>query len=121
MDANAEKKVLFRMELPQMVDIPDKYSLRNLPEIDCGARRDLCKVKCCQFSVTASEQDVDEGVVCWDPARPFRILRRKDGSCVHLEQSTCAIYQQRPGICRLYDCRGDSRIWIDFEARIPAL
>jgi hypothetical protein len=23
-------------------------------------------------------------------------------------------------VCRKYDCRHDQRIWIDFEARIPA-
>jgi hypothetical protein len=30
------------------------------------------------------------------------------------------VYAQRPGACRAYDCRHDPRVWIDFEARIPA-
>jgi Fe-S-cluster containining protein len=45
-----------------------------------------------------------------------------DGQCSHLDRKThgCTIYQQRPAACRGFDCRGDSRIWLDFEKRIIA-
>jgi Fe-S-cluster containining protein len=32
----------------------------------------------------------------------------------------CTIYERRPGACRAYDCRNDRRVWLDFEARVPA-
>ncbi len=31
----------------------------------------------------------------------------------------CRIYAHRPVPCRGFDCRGDKRIWLDFENKIP--
>ncbi len=31
--------------------------------------------------------------------------KREDGSCVHLIDNQCSIYDKRPNACRLYDCR----------------
>jgi Fe-S-cluster containining protein len=48
-------------------------------------------------------------------------LPRENGRCVCMtDGGACSIYEQRPGACRAYDCRRDRRVWIDFEARIPA-
>lgn len=103
-------------------DTPDKYSLANLPQIDCEARLPLCQARCCTFVFPLSSQDLDERVVRWDYGRPYQIGRRSDGYCVHNQAGTCgcAVYEQRPAICRTYDCRQDARIWLDFEKRIPA-
>jgi hypothetical protein len=30
------------------------------------------------------------------------------------------VHHARPRTCRVYDCRRDPRIWLDFERRIPA-
>lgn len=45
-----------------------------------------------------------------------------DGYCVHCDPATrgCAIHARRPHVCRQYDCRGDRRVWLDFERAIPA-
>ena len=106
---------------PSICTIPDKYKLEKLPEIDCEARLPLCKARCCTLQFPLSVQDLDERVVRWDYGRPYQIGRRPDGYCVHNEAGTChcTIYEQRPAICRTYDCRSDKRIWIDFEQRIP--
>lgn len=100
----------------------DKYALGTLPQIDCAARIPLCKGRCCRLTFPLSFQDLDEGVVKWDYARPYQIRRREDGYCTHSDGETrgCRVYEQRPGICRTYDCRNDKRIWIDFDACIPA-
>jgi Fe-S-cluster containining protein len=100
----------------------DKYALTDLPQIDCEARIPLCKGRCCSLTFALSFQDLDEGVVRWDYARPYSIRQRTDGYCVHNDDKThgCGVYQHRPAICRTYDCRTDKRIWIDFEKRIPA-
>jgi Fe-S-cluster containining protein len=48
-------------------------------------------------------------------------LPRVDGRCVCMDDAgACTVYERRPGACRAYDCRHDARVWIDFEARIPA-
>lgn len=107
--------------LPVLSNVPDKYALKELPDIDCDARIPLCKARCCTLTFPLSEQDLEERVVRWDYGRPYQIGRREDGYCVHNHDQThgCTVYNFRPGICRSYDCRNDKRIWQDFEQRIP--
>ena len=104
----------------EVSDIPDKYALEALPEIDCADRMPLCRARCCSLSFALSVQDLDERVVRWRYDRPYLIAQGPDGRCVHNEAGRCSIYERRPGVCRSYDCRQDRRIWIDFEQRIPA-
>lgn len=101
--------------------IPDKYAIEPAEPIDCENRIALCKAACCRLSVLLSPQDLAEGIVSWDPRRRYFNSQEADGSCVHLERPgcRCSIYANRPGVCRVYDCRRDDRIWVDFEKRIP--
>ena len=101
----------------------DKYALVNLPVIDCATRLSLCKARCCTMTFPLSFQDINERVVEWEYYRPYQIRQRADGYCCHSDSETraCRVYDQRPATCRLYDCRHDRRIWLDFERRIPAL
>jgi hypothetical protein len=48
------------------------------------------------------------------------IRQGPDGYCHHLERPTqrCGIYDNRPFVCRSYDCRQDQRIWLDFDQRV---
>jgi Fe-S-cluster containining protein len=100
----------------------DKYKLPATAEIDCDARIPLCHARCCTFAFPLSVQDINERVVEWEYFRPYQIRRKADGYCQHNQDGTrrCQIYAQRPAVCRSYDCRGDKRIWIDFDRRIPA-
>jgi len=100
----------------------DKYALVNLPVIDCESRLSLCKARCCTMTFPLSFQDINERVVEWEYYRPYQIRQRADGYCCHSDGETraCRVYAQRPVTCRLYDCRKDRRIWLDFERRIPA-
>lgn len=105
----------------QVAPAIDKYTLTDLPDIDCAARLPLCKARCCSFTFPLSFQDLDERVVRWDYAQPYHIARGPSGYCVHNDgEHHCTVYSQRPAVCRTYDCRQDKRVWIDFEARIPA-
>jgi len=98
----------------------DKYEVSG-PRIDCAERIHLCRGACCRLEVHLSRQDLAEGVVRWDVGRPYTLRHREDGSCHHQDATTksCGVHEQRPLVCRQYDCRSDARIWIDFEARIP--
>jgi hypothetical protein len=98
----------------------DKYAVTG-PDIDCAARIPLCGARCCTFEVTLSAQDVAERVLPFDVSRPYALPRDGNGRCVCMDKGgACTVYERRPGACRAYDCRRDPRVWVDFEARIPA-
>jgi Fe-S-cluster containining protein len=121
--ARREAQRLRGESLVVLYDTPDKYAMTDLPEIDCEARLPLCRARCCGINFPLSQQDLDERVVRWDYARPYRIAKEPDGYCVHNDGDTrlCTIYSARPAFCRGFDCRNDKRIWVDFERRIPAV
>jgi Fe-S-cluster containining protein len=98
----------------------DKYTFAGGVRIDCENRLHLCKAACCRLRFALSRQDLEEGVVKWDLARPYLIARGTDGYCRHFErrECRCGIYQHRPVPCRAYDCRNDKRIWADFENKV---
>jgi Fe-S-cluster containining protein len=98
----------------------DKYTFVGDARIDCENRLHLCKAACCRLRFALSRQDLEEGVVKWDLARPYLIARRPDGYCRHFEprECRCGIYQHRPVPCRAYDCRNDKRIWADFDNKV---
>ena len=100
----------------------DKYAATDLPQIDCAARLPLCKGRCCRLSFPLTFQDLDEGLIRYDYLKPYIIRQGADGYCVHSspDTRTCTVYHARPGVCRTYDCRKDTRVWKDFDNRIPA-
>lgn len=106
----------------RLANLGDKYSDERIAEIDCAARIHLCHARCCTMNFYLTAQDLDEGVARWDYGNPYWIKRGADGYCVHCDPASraCTIHAQRPHVCRLYDCRQDKRIWLDFDARIPA-
>jgi len=101
-------------------DEKDKYAYEGAVQIDCENRIPLCRGACCRLSFALTVQDLEEGDVKWELGRPYMIRRSADGYCHHLqrEDKRCGIYDQRPIICRAYDCSKDKRIWADFENRI---
>jgi len=100
----------------------DKYAIPadSLPQIDCASRYHLCHGACCSLRFPLSKQDLDEGVVRWEYGRPYMIRHADDHACAHKDRETnrCTVYEHRPGICRLYDCCTDERIWQDFDRGI---
>jgi Fe-S-cluster containining protein len=100
----------------------DKYTYQRSVEIDCQARLPLCRAACCRLTFPLSVQDVEEGKVRWEMGRPYMNRRDADGYCHHLQRGSCrcGVYEARPLICRGYDCRGDKRIWTDFENRVAS-
>lgn len=101
--------------------VPDKYDV-EVSQIDCEARMHLCHGRCCSYNIPLSEQDLVEGKVAWRIHEPYYLAQRPSGGCVYQSEETgaCGNYQYRPAPCRTYDCSHDTRVWIDFEARIPA-
>jgi Fe-S-cluster containining protein len=100
---------------------PSKYEVEpSTPP--CDELLPLCAARCCTFHFDLSTVDLDEGVIRWDYGQPYLLRQGRDGYCVHSDPASraCTVHAQRPRACRTYDCRGDTRIWIDYERRIPA-
>jgi hypothetical protein len=96
----------------------DKYSFTSAVEIDCESRLPYCKAACCRLPFPLSRQDVREGIVEWDLGHPYVIAQDDEGYCVHLDRQSnrCSVHCSRPVPCRAYDCRKETRIWLDFDA-----
>ena len=97
----------------------DKYEVSEEIQIDCESRMHICRAACCRLSFSLSTQDIYEGIR-WDLGNPFMNVIGESGYCVHLQPDVlrCTIYEQRPAICRKYDCRNDQRIWLDFDKMV---
>jgi Fe-S-cluster containining protein len=103
-------------------ELDDKYEVAGATP-PCEELMPICKARCCKLSFALSTADLDEGVIRWDYGQPYRIRQRaSDGYCVHNDPGSggCTVHTHRPAICRRYDCRNDTRIWADYDARIPA-
>ena len=119
------RRVLTRISdkrsIVRLATFRDKYQVESAG-IDCAARIPLCQARCCSMEVTLSAQDVLEGGIPFDVMQPYAMPRdAATKQCVCMgKDGACTIYDKRPGSCRAYDCRHDPRVWIDFDARIPA-
>lgn len=116
----AEKFMENGMGVALTNDEQDKYAYEGSVEIDCENRIALCRGACCRLSFALTVQDLEEGRVKWDLGRPYMIRHDEDGYCHHVERESkrCQLYENRPVVCRAYDCRKDKRIWEDFENRV---
>jgi len=104
------------------IDRDNKHEVKG-PEIPCAELMHLCNARCCKMTFPLSSADLDEGIIRWDYGQPYMIRQRaSDGFCVHNDPQThgCTVHAHRPIVCRKYDCREDTRVWIDYEQRIPA-
>jgi len=95
--------------------------LKDSPDIDCASRLHLCEARCCRLEVSLSAEDLADGIP-FAIDQPYALPRDPyTKKCVCMDEAgACTIYEKRPASCRVYDCREDQRVWIDFEARIPA-
>jgi Fe-S-cluster containining protein len=100
----------------------EKYSFKHEAHVDCHRRLHICKAICCKFPFALSRQDVEEGIIRWDFARPYLIAHDSDGYCVHLDRKTyqCTVHESRPVPCRGFDCEDNEKwqVWVDYEKKI---
>jgi Fe-S-cluster containining protein len=89
-------------------------------EIDCDARIPYCKAVCCRLRWPLSVDEIENGPVKWDLGRPYFNRHNSEGYCHMIDMDTygCTVYEQRPAPCREFSCKGDERIWKDFDAMV---
>ncbi len=92
---------------------------------DCDDMRPVCRAMCCRHAwwIGLSQEEYASGRLqsdvicslsdkaCHDlvPAcshRRVQLAKRPDKSCVYLENDRCGIYDQRPVVCREFQCQG---------------
>jgi hypothetical protein len=99
----------------------DAHDPKNDVVIDCEERVSVCEAVCCRLPFALTRKEVESGIIRWEFARPYLILKGADGYCTHLNRDkiTCTIHENRPVSCRLFDCRTDKRwpVWSDFEKK----
>ena len=90
----------------------DKIKSQTL--LDCDAGRELgCKSFCCRLLVRLEEHERNE----IDPAskrlKGF-VGKKENGKCIHQDEKTglCANWENRPKICRQYNCNFDKLLQV---------
>lgn len=98
---------------------PDKHTVES-PDIDCQSLLHLCHGRCCRYKVQLSYQDVEDGLR-FVYQRPYELRREADGYCTYFDRESpgCGTYPTRPAPCRVFDCRTNPNVWLDYEQRIP--
>jgi Fe-S-cluster containining protein len=88
--------------------------------VDCETRIPYCKAVCCRMRWPLTIEEVEHGPVRWDLGRPYFNRHDTEGYCEQIDHETygCGVYEQRPFPCRRYSCKGDDRIWKDFDAMV---
>ena len=81
--------------------------------VDCEKRMNTCRSICCTFQFALTKEEVEQGAIGHNLAKPFFIAREEDGYCPHLDRDSlqCSVWHERPLRCRQYDCRNDREIW----------
>jgi uncharacterized protein len=90
--------------------------------IDCRSRHAACGAACCTlYRIVLTEAEVRAGKLVWDLAAPYELPRAADGRCANLDPATlqCAVWDNRPHVCRRYDCSSDRDVWKDFDNVVP--
>jgi hypothetical protein len=121
-----EQKQYIKKMLERLIDLgiavvygdePKDYNEVVFDEKEC---LDRCKAVCCSFTFALTKEEVTKGLIKWNKKKPYFIARDEDGYCPHLNRETlkCEIWNERPIRCRIYDCRNDKNVWIDWDNKV---
>ena len=74
-----------------------------MSQVSCNG----CSACCRQHIVRLSQADeANLAIYDWREVAGVRVLKTAaNGDCIHLGSNGCTIYERRPQVCRVYDCR----------------
>jgi hypothetical protein len=86
---------------------------RPVMPVPCQGCRSCCYLSKLDFN-PALERDTDLAHLDYTVQEDgtARLRKREDGACVHLGETGCTVYEHRPTVCRVYDCRVQSLVGI---------
>jgi Fe-S-cluster containining protein len=75
---------------------------------------------CCRHQIVLLSENDEPNMAAYDYRQigQHRVLNNKpNGDCAHLGPEGCTIYEQRPFVCRTYDCRKHFKMLASRERR----
>lgn len=82
--------------------------------LDCDRGRTMsCGNLCCRLMVMLTGEEMARGLLTQSPMSGL-LKQGLDGFCHYLDRETqrCSIFEQRPLICRLYNCNTDPKLQV---------
>lgn len=74
--------------------------------VPCGDCTACCRSRATEINLRQDEIQSFPEAIDWPNHPGEKILpKNPDGSCMHLSERGCEIYERRPRCCRAYDCR----------------
>ena len=90
----------------------------KLALLDCDAGRKLgCKSFCCRLLVRLEEYERNEVDPATNRVKGY-VDKKENGTCVHQDEQNglCLNWENRPKICREYDCNFDKLLQVVFKS-----
>lgn len=91
-------------------------------DVDCQKGREAgCQTFCCRLLIRL-EAEERISTETGSPSQSF-IEKDKDGFCTHLDRQTyfCAIWHNRPKVCREYSCNSDPLLQIALRQPVTSM
>lgn len=64
-----------------------------------------CRLCCQSAAITLQDGDNPDDYDCEPWNNTMKLKNKPNGDCIYLGEKGCTIYERRPQICRVYDCR----------------
>ena len=111
------RKIIFRGECTDVLDLCAAACCRNDWRISLTAEEFMSGIyqadTICKLTTKACDKKKDP---CKE--KIFQLKKNDDGACVHLnDHNLCAIYDQRPQVCRNFSCAGGWRFGSVFPSK----
>jgi Fe-S-cluster containining protein len=110
-----EKKEFATLGVALRIDAPEDKT--QIVAVNCQERMEICKAVCCRLRFALTVEEIENGPLKWELGKPYYNRHCEQGYChqMNFDQMSCNIYENRPSVCKKYNCANDKRIWNDFE------
>jgi len=104
-----KRKILFRGKCLNVLNLCQAMCCREWAVSLSNDEFNSGKYKTKKFCVPTNKDCLRQKADCLNIR--YEILRKKDGSCIYLtQQNRCAVYHERPQVCRDFSCRNGWRL-----------
>lgn len=97
--------------LSQVMQVIHEHSTDSSAKSAVSVNCDGCQICCCNSNVQVTDEEAENPVLQADHRGSFSdggywvIPKDEDNRCIHLVETGCGIFDDRPSTCRVFDCR----------------